>query len=456
MNRGRAIYPTFNPRRREKSRPGRARNEYHDRMTTLCIRGGRVIDPSQNLDAVTDLWITGGRVATIGPRPELTADHTLDARDCVVSPGWIDCHVHFREPGREEDETIATGAASAVAGGVTSVACMPNTEPAIDSQAAAEFVILQARRAGRANVFPIGAITKGRLGAELAEMGGLVEGGAVAFTDDGSPVVSAEIMRRALEYSRMFDKAILCHAEDLDLTRGGVMHEGFVSTSLGVRGMPAVAEDVMVFRDIALAELTGGRLHILHVSTAGSVELIRQAKRRGVRVTGEACPHHFILTDECLRGFDSHFKMAPPLREQGDVDAILQGLADGTLDVIATDHAPHAPEKKAREFDQCPNGIIGLETLLPLCVTYLIEPGRLTWPELIAKLTVHPAQVLSIDRGTLKPGAAADVTVIDPLAEWTIDARKFQSKSRNCPFHGWAVRGRAKHTIIGGVVQKLN
>ncbi len=424
-------------------------------MTTLRITNGRVVDPSQNLDQVTDLWIQDGRVAAVGPQPQLHADRTLDATDKIVCPGLIDMHVHLREPGREEDETIATGAAAALAGGVTSVACMPNTEPALDNQAAAEFVILQGRRAGQANVFPIGAITKGRKGQELAEIGGLVDGGAVAFTDDGSPVVSAEIMRRALEYCRMFDRAVLSHCEDLELTKGAVMHEGFESTRLGLRGYPSAAEEIHVFRDIALAELTGGRLHVLHVSTAGSVELIRRGKQRGVRVTGEACPHHFTLTDKCLRGFDSNYKMSPPLRTEKDVEAIKEGLRDGTIDVIATDHAPHAPEKKARELDQAPNGIIGLETLLPVCVVALIEPGVLTWPQLIEKLTVNPAKVLGIDRGTLKAGAVADVTVIDPKAEWVIDPRKFRSKSRNSPYAGWKVRGRADVVLVGGEVRLL-
>jgi dihydroorotase len=330
---------------------------------------------------------------------------------------------------------------------------MPNTEPALDSQAAAEFVYLQAARAGNANVFPVGAITKGRQGQELAEIGGQVEGGAVAFTDDGSPVVSAEIMRRALEYCRMFNKAVLSHAEDLELTKGGVMHEGFESMRLGLRGMPAAAEEVMVHRDITLAELTGGRLHILHVSTAGSVELIRQARRRGVHVSGEATPHHFTLTDKCLRAFDSNYKMAPPLRTEQDLQAIIAGLKDGTLEVIATDHAPHAPEKKMRELDQAPNGIIGLETLVPICVMSLIEPGHLTWPQLIEKLTINPARVLGIDRGTLKPDAKADVTIIDPKAEWTIDPNLFRSKSRNCPFAGWKVRGRAHAVLLNGQVK---
>src|SRR5271167_2759383 len=349
-------------------------------MNILRITNGRVIDPSQGFDQIADVWIRGESILALGPQPQLTADTTIDATGKIVCPGLIDMHVHLREPGREEDETIATGTAAALRGGVTSVACMPNTEPAIDSKASAEFILLQANRAHNANVFPIGAITKGRQGSELAEIGGLVDGGAVAFTDDGSPVVSAEIMRRALEYCRMFGKAVLSHAEDLELTRGGVMNEGFESMRLGLRGMPAAAEEVMIHRDIELAALTGGRLHILHVSTAGGVDLIRRGKQQGVRVTGEACPHHFTLTDKCLRTFDSNFKMAPPLRTDADVAALISGLCDGTLEVIATDHAPHAPEKKMRELDQAPNGIIGLETLLPICVHALIETKRLTWP----------------------------------------------------------------------------
>jgi dihydroorotase len=422
-------------------------------MNTLRIAGGRVIDPSQGIDQVTDLWIKGEHILGLGPQPSLHAGREIDAAGKIVCPGLIDMHVHLREPGREEDETIATGTAAALAGGVTSVACMPNTEPALDSQAAAEFAYLQAERAGNANVFPVGAITKGRKGEELAEIGGLVEGGAVAFTDDGSPVVSAEVMRRALEYCRMFDKAVLSHAEDLELTRGGIMNEGVESMRLGLRGMPAAAEEVMIHRDIELARITGGRLHILHVSTKGGVDLIRRGKEHGVRVTGEACPHHFALTDRCLRTFDSNFKMAPPLRTQTDVEAVIAGLKDGTLDVIATDHAPHAPEKKMRELDQTPNGIIGLETLLPVCVVALVEPGHLTWPQLIQKLTANPARVLGIDRGTLKPGADADVTIIDPMAAWAIDPNRFRSKSRNCPFAGWQVRGRAHAVIVGGQVR---
>jgi dihydroorotase len=421
-------------------------------MNILRITNGRVIDPSQNLDQVIDLWIQGDKVVGVGPQP-LIATQSIDATGKIVTPGLIDMHVHLREPGREEDETIATGTAAALAGGVTSVACMPNTEPAIDGKAAAEFILLQANRARNANVFPVGAVTKGRQGTELAEIGGLVDGGAVAFSDESAPIVSAEIMRRALEYCRMFDKAVLSHPEDLELTRGGVMNEGFESMHLGLRGIPAAAEEVMIHRDIELAALTDGRLHVLHVSTAGSVDLIRRGKQQGVRVTGEACPHHFTLTDQALRTFDSNYKMAPPLRKQADVDAVIAGLKDGTLDVLTSDHAPHAVEKKMRELDLAPFGVIGLETLLPVCIGALIGPGHLTWSQLIAKLTVNPARVLGIPRGTLRAGAVADVTVIDPDAAWTIDPARFRSKSRNCPFAGWKVRGRAEVVIIAGQVR---
>jgi len=424
-------------------------------MTLLRIINGRIIDPSQQVDRAADLWIRGEQIVGIGPHPELHANRTLDVAGMIVCPGLIDMHVHLREPGREEDETIATGAAAALAGGITSVACMPNSEPPIDHQAAAEFVYLQAERAGHANVFPIGCITKGRKGAELAEIGGLVEGGAVAFTDDDVPVASAEIMRRALEYCRMFDKPVLSHAEDLELTRGGIMHEGHESMRLGLRGMPAAAEEVMVNRDIELARLTGGRLHLLHVSTVGSVHLIRRAKKRGVRVTAGTCPQYFFLTDKSLRSFDSNYKLNPPLRTDEDLHAIIEGLKDGTLDVIASDHSPQAPEKKLRELDQAPFGIVGLETLLPISIKALIEPGHLTWPELIEKLTIKPAQLLGIERGTLQAGVDADVTIIDPNIEWTIDVTKFASKSRNSPFGGVKVRGRAHAVIVGGEYQSL-
>ena len=441
-------------------------------MTTTLIRNGRVIDPSQGIDGIMDLWLANGIVGGFAVPPNFNPDRTLDAAGLIVAPGLIDMHVHLREPGREEDETIETGTAAAIAGGVTSVACMPNTEPAIDTQASAEFVILQAKRAGNCMVFPIGAVTKGRAQKELAEIGGLVAGGAVAFTDDGAPVSSAEIMRRALEYTKMFrepgdefGKAVLVHAEIMELTEGGVMNEGAVSNRLGVRGMPGIAEDIMIFRDIVLAELTGGKVHILHVSTAGGVELIRQGQQRArllkeqgkpsFWISGEACPHHFILTDESLHDYDTNYKMSPPLRTQAHVDAIIEGLKDGTLTVLATDHAPHAVEKKAREFDQAPNGIVGLETFLPLCVTHLVEKGHLTWSQMIEKMTWNPAKVLSIDRGTLQQGRPADVTLIDPKADWEIDVNQFQSRSRNCPYHGWQVRGRAVATIVNGEIKML-
>lgn len=422
-------------------------------MSIIRIINGRIIDPSQRLDQVADLWIRGEQFLGIGPQAGLVPSRTIDAAGMIVCPGLIDMHVHLREPGQEEDESIATGTAAAIAGGITSVACMPNTDPPIDHQAAAEFVYLQAERAGNANVFPVGCITKGRKGAELAEIGGLVEGGAVAFTDADSPVVSAEIMRRALEYCRMFDRPVLSHAEDLDLTRGGIMHEGRESMRLGLRGMPAAAEEVIVHRDIELAQLTGGRLHLLHVSTAGSVELIRRAKEKGVRVTAETCPQYCFLTDKCLHSFDSNYKLNPPLRTEDDVAALVAGLKDGTIDVLASAHSPHAPEKKVRELDQAPFGIVGLETLLPLGATALVQPGHLTWPQLIEKLTARPASILGIDRGTLKSGADADVTIIDPNAEWTIDPVKFASKSRNSPFGGLKVRGRPHAVVVGGDVK---
>ncbi len=421
-------------------------------MRTIHVTGGRIIDPSQQIDRVGDLWISRGRILPMGEAFE-EAEVVIDARGLIVCPGLIDAHVHLREPGNEEDETIATGAEAALAGGVTSVACMPNTIPALDSQGAVEFVVLQAQRARKANVFPVGAVSKGRKGEELAELGQLAEGGAVGFTDDGAPVASASLMRQALEYAKMFDKVIMQHCQVPELTVGGVMNEGFESMKLGLRGMPAAAEDIMVARDIRLAEITGGRLHIQHISTARSVELVREGKRRGVRVTAEACPHHFTLTDEKLRAFDTNFKMNPPLRTWSDVEAVIGGLRDGTIEVLATDHAPHAPEKKMREIDQAPFGIVGLETLLPITIHGLIEPGHLTWPEVIHKLTVAPAQLLGIDKGTLRPGADGDVTIIDPEARWTIDPARFYSKSRNTPYTGWEVRGRAHTVIVGGEVR---
>ncbi len=425
-------------------------------MGTLLIRGGRVVDPSQGIDRVDDVLVRDGLVVSVGQSAAQTlgrADETIDAGGLVVCPGLVDMHVHLREPGREEDETIETGARAALAGGFTSVACIPNTEPPIDTQAAVEFVHQKAARADACNVFVVACVSRGREGKELAEIGRLVEAGAVAFSDDGAPVADAELMRRALEYCRMFDRPILAHEEVLELSRGGVMHEGLVSMVLGLPGMPAAAEEVMIGRDIALAEATGGRLHVMHVSTAGGVGLIREAKRRGARVTAEACPHHFTLTDESLRTFDANHKMSPPLRTAADVEAIIAGLVDGTLDCIATDHAPHAREKKMLELDRAPFGILGLETAVGLAVTRLVATGRIDWPRLVEAMSTLPARILGIARGTLRPGAVADITLIDPGLSWRVDVAKFRSKSVNSPFDGWTLTGRAVATIVGGRVK---
>ena len=425
-------------------------------MATLLIRGGRVVDPSQNIDRIDDVLVRDGQVVAIGHgdgQPLGTADETIDAAGLVVAPGLVDMHVHLREPGREEDETIETGTQAAVAGGFTSVACIPNTEPPIDTQATVEFIHQKAARADTCNVFVVACVSRNREGKELADIGQLVEAGAVAFSDDGAPVYDAELMRRALEYCRMFDKPILAHEEVLELSRGGVMNEGLVSLVLGLGGMPAAAEEVMIGRDIALSEVTRGRLHAMHVSTAGGVALIREAKKRGARVTAEACPHHFTLTDESLRGFDSNFKMSPPLRTQADIEAIIAGLVDGTIDCIATDHAPHAREKKMLELDRAPFGILGLETAVGLSVTRLVATGRIGWPRLIEAMSTLPAQILGINRGTLRPGAVADITLIDPKLSWRVDVASFRSKSVNSPFDGWTLQGRAVTTIVGGRVK---
>ena len=421
-------------------------------MSSLLIQNGRVIDPSQQMDRVTNLLVENGRISGFDIAPG-RQDRILDASGKIVAPGLIDMHVHLREPGREEDETIETGTASALAGGFTSVACMPNTDPPIDSQGTVEFIRHQASEAGNCNVFVVGCVSKNREGKELAEIGQLVVAGAVAFTDDGNPVYDPELMRRAFEYCLMFDRPVLNHAEIRELTQHGVMHEGLVSLVLGLSGMPASAEDVMTSRDIALAEATGGRLHVMHVSTSGALEIIRRAKRRNVRVTAEVTPHHFSLTDECLRRFDSNYKMNPPLRSQDHVDACIAGLADGTLDVIASDHAPHAKEKKMQELDQAPFGIVGLETTLGLVVTKLIEPGHLDWTSALAKMTINPARVLGIPKGTLGVGADADVTVIDPEVRWKVDPGQFRSKSNNSPYGGWELKGRAVAVILGGDVR---
>jgi len=357
--------------------------------------------------------------------------------------------VHLREPGYEYKETIATGTAAAKAGGFTAVCCMPNTNPVNDTRSVTEFILSQAGKSASARVYPIGAITKGSKGEELAEMGELHDAGCVGISDDGKPVMSAAVMRRAMEYSKIFDIAVISHCEDASLAGKGVMNEGFVSTELGLRGIPNAAEDVMTGRDILLAELTGARLHICHVSTAGSVRLIREAKQRGVRVTAETCPHYFTLTEDAVRGYNTMAKMNPPLRTAEDVAAIKQGLKDGTLDVIVTDHAPHGLDEKSGEFDAAPFGIVGLETSVGLSLN-LVREGVLTIADAVRRMSLNPAAILKLDKGTLSVGAVADITVIDPDLEWTVDASQFKSRSKNTPFNGWKLKGRAVQTIVGG------
>ncbi len=422
----------------------------------ILIEGGQVIDPANNVDDVLDVLIEDGRIAAVGPprsaRAAAPPDRVLDARGKVVCPGFVDLHVHLREPGREDKETIATGTRAAARGGFTSVCCMPNTNPVNDNQSVTEFILDRAKREGSVNVFPVGAITKGQQGEELAEIGELVRAGCVAISDDGSPVMNAEIMRRALEYASMFGIPVVQHAEDLHLTGRGVMHEGLVSTELGMRGIPAASEAVIVARDLLLTELTDGHYHVAHLTTAEALRLVRDAKAKGLKVTCEVCPHHFALTDDAVRTFSTNAKMSPPLRSARHVEAIKAGFRDGTIDAIATDHAPHTIQEKEQEFDYAPNGIIGLETAFGLTMTMLVEGEVLTLSQTIARLTCAPARVFNLPKGTLSVGADADVTIVDPAREWVVDVRKFASKSRNSPFHGWKLRGEVLATIVGGKV----
>ncbi|MDR2171211.1 MAG: dihydroorotase [Planctomycetaceae bacterium] len=415
----------------------------------LSIINGRVIDPSQSIDGVYNVRVVGGKIDSIGSAP-FDGDDVFDAAGKIVVPGLIDMHVHLREPGCEEDETIETGTRAAANGGFTSIACCPNTSPPVDSQAMVEFIQHQAVRSCNCNVYVICCISKNREGKELAELGQLFEAGAVACSDDGFPVEDAELTRRAFEYCLMFGKPLLSHPEVTSLTKGGVMHEGEVSLLLGLRGMPVAAEDVMIAQDITLAEITGGRLHVMHVSTAGAVSEIRRAKLRGIRVTAEVTPHHLTLTDDCLRSFNSNFKMSPPLRSRDHVEACVEGLRDNTIDVIASDHAPHAVEKKMRELDRAPFGVIGLETLVPVVITNLVKTGKLSWSSLIEKLTINPAKILNIPKGTLQVGADADVTVIDPNLKWKVKNTDFKSKSKNSPFIGMELTGKAIATFVAG------
>lgn len=418
-------------------------------MSRILIENGRVIDPSQKLDRVTNLLVDEGRIAAYGAQATRN-ERVISAGGKIVSPGLVDLHVQLREPGREVDETIETGTAAAVAGGFTSILCLPNTEPPIDSLASVEFIRQKAARAGNCHVYVAGCVSKDRAGKELAEIGSLVEAGAVAFTDAPRGIQNAELLRRALEYCLMFDKPILNHPEVLELSHDGVMHEGTVSMVLGLEGMPTVAEDVMTSRDLRLAEATGGRLHLLNVSSHGSVDLIRRVKSRGVNVSAGVCMYNLVLTDDCLKTFNSNYKVDPPLRSQEHVEACLQGLKDGTIDVISSAHAPRASEKKMLELDQAPFGMVGLETLLGLVVTKLIQPGHLDWMQALEKLTINPARVLGIPKGTLQIGADADITIIDPNATWTVDPQQFRSKSTNTPFSGWTLQGRAVQVLVNG------
>ena len=417
----------------------------------ILIKGGRVIDPAQGLDKVLDVLIENGKIAKVGTGLKSEGAEVIDASGKLVTPGLIDIHVHLRDPGLEYKEDIVTGTRSAAAGGFTSVACMPNTNPANDSKAITLYILRKAKEEGFANVFPVGSITKGLKGESLSEMGELREAGCLAVSDDGRPVMNGELMRRALEYARPFGLTVISHAEDLTLVGEGVMNDGFVATELGLKGIPWVAEDAATARDVMLAEFTGARLHVAHVSTRGSVEIVRQAKKRGVKVTCEATPHHFTLTDDAVRGYNTNAKMNPPLRSAEDVAAIRAGLADGTIDAIATDHAPHHIDEKNVEFNIAMNGIVGLETALPLTLK-LVEEKVLSLGDAVARLTLGPARALGIPRGTLEEGADADVTIIDPDLEWTVEPQKLQSKSKNTPFGGWKMKGAAVHTIVGGKV----
>ncbi len=419
----------------------------------LIVRGGRVVDPSQELDAVLDVLLVDGRVAELAA--DVSGPEGADVREAtglIVTPGLIDVHVHLREPGEEHKETIESGARAAAAGGFTAVCAMPNTDPVIDDPAAVGFVLAEGRRAAAARVYPVGAISSGQRGERLTPVGELVEAGAVAITDDGHPVMDSGLMRRALEYASAFGIPVADHPEDLGLSRGGVMNEGVVSARLGLRGKPNAAEDVHIVRDLLVAEETGGHVHIQHVSTRFGVEAIRQAKARGVRVTAEATPHHLILTEEAVEGYRTEAKMNPPLRTREDLEAVRAGLADGTLDTLVTDHAPHHYDEKERAFDDAPNGIVGLETSLGLVLTELVLGGVIDLMTAIRRMSTGPAAAMNLPGGTLRAGAPADLTLIDPDYAWTVDPDAFLSKSGNTPFAGWELTGGPAATIVGGRV----
>jgi dihydroorotase len=423
----------------------------------ILLRGGRVVDPSQRHDEVADVLIVDGRIEAMGPRVANDAAHrdgleTIDCSGLVVAPGFIDVHCHLREPGREEVETIASGARAAVAGGFTAVCAMPNTDPVTDNQAAVGFIIRQAQIANAARVYPIGAVSLGQRGEALAEFGEMIAAGAVALSDDGKPVASAHMMRTALEYARTFGVPVADHCEEPTLAMGGAMNEGLMSARLGLRGIPAEAEEIMAIRDILLARRTGGHVHLCHMSTRGSVELIRWGKERGINVTAEVCPHHISLTEDAVEGYNTNAKMNPPLRTADDVAALQEAVKDGTIDLIATDHAPHHYDEKEREFADAPNGIIGLETALAVNITWLVRSGIIDVPVLVERMSCAPARVFKLPGGTLRRGSPADVTVFDPAAEWLVEPSRFKSKGRNTPYAGRTLTGLTRITIVGGRV----
>lgn len=422
----------------------------------LLIKGGKVVDPANSISRVADILIDNGKIETVGENLSVNQVEIIDAAGKLVFPGFIDMHVHLREPGLEAKETIASGTRAAARGGFTSVACMPNTKPVIDNQAMIEFIKSRASSEGLINVFPIGAITKGSLGDELAEIGDMKLAGAVAISDDGHPVSNAQVMRLAMEYAKMFNLTVISHCEDINLVAEGVMHEGYFSTVCGLKGICRSAEEVMVARDIMLAELTGAKVHIAHISTAGSVELVRMAKKRGVNISAEATPHHFTLTDEAVGTYDTNTKVNPPLRGKEDVEAVKKGLADGTIDVIATDHAPHASEEKDREYNYAPFGMVGLETAVGLAFGQLVTPGILSVEALVEKMSCNPARILGLNKGRLSPGADADITVVDPEMKEIIDVKKFVSKGKNSPFNGWELVGLPVLTVVGGKIVMRN
>lgn len=421
----------------------------------LLLKNARVIDPSQKIDAKLDVLIENGKIIELGNSLACKAEKIIDLSNKVICPGFIDMHVHLREPGFEYKETIKTGISAAVRGGFTSIACMPNTDPVADNQAVIQFVINRAREEGMTNVFPIGAISKSLNGEELTEIGELFESGAVALSDDGKCIQNADLIRRAFQYAKMFNLIIISHCEDANLSRNGVINEGFVSTKLGLIGIPKACEEVIVARDIQLAELTRGRLHIAHISSSYSVELVRQAKKRGVNVTAEVTPHHLLLDESLAEGFDTNIKVNPPLRGEDDRSALLEGLKDGTIDCIASDHAPHSRVDKEVEFVDAAFGVVGLETSISVILTKLVHQKKLTLQQMVEKFTLNPAKVLNLDKGTLQKGKDADITVLDLERESVIDPNLFLSRGRNTPFAGWKVKGMPVITIIGGKVYQL-